>query len=214
VRALKSFRVPSILGKESVVRTPRYYGVLPSGCRSAAIPVLVLRFSLLFASFVLVLGCNSLKDTSLAPGSYAPHLELNTLDGEAVTLEKFRGKIVVLNFLASWCKPCEDEMPSLLQLQSKLGDRVQVVAIGVEDDDSALRKFRDRNLVTFPFLHDRSGRSKQRYRLAGYPETFVLDREGKLMLVPDFDSDGSFALKFVGPRQWDSPQMLQFFSKL
>lgn len=164
--------------------------------------------------FLSLAGCKSLRDSSLAPGQRAPQISLKTLDGEPATLDDFKGKIVVLNFLASWCKPCEDEMSSLLALQSQLGDRLQVVAVGVEDDDAALREFRDRNDVTFPFLHDRSGNSKQRYRIAGYPETFVLDREGKLLLVPDYESGGSFTLKFVGPRTWDSPQMLRFFSQL
>ncbi|MGA1191644.1 MAG: TlpA family protein disulfide reductase, partial [Bdellovibrionota bacterium] len=177
-----------------------------------------LRFPAFLFSVVLIFlfhtGCKSFRDSSLAPGRHAPQIALKTLDGVPVSLDDFKGKIVVLNFLASWCKPCEDEMSSLLALQSQLGNSLQVVAVGVEDDDDALREFRDRNNVTFPFFHDQSGNSKQRYRIAGYPETFVLDRDGKLLLVPDYESGGSFTLKFVGPRQWDSPQMLQFFSQL
>ncbi|MCB0328587.1 MAG: TlpA family protein disulfide reductase, partial [Bdellovibrionales bacterium] len=92
----------------------------------------------------------------------APELVLTDLEGNAKNLADYNGKLVVLNFLASWCKPCEEEMPSLNRLQALMKDSLQIVAIGVEDDDDALREFRDRANVQFPFLHDKSGYSKQR----------------------------------------------------
>ncbi|MCI5064691.1 TlpA family protein disulfide reductase [bacterium] len=178
-------------------------------------PVVLLFRCVALSLLVFLCNCEGkglLQDSSLAPGRKAPELVLSDLRGGETSLSSFLGeKIVVVNFLASWCKPCEEEMPALLRLQAAMDGKLQVVSIGVEDDEQALREFRDRNGVTFPFLHDKSGAAKQRYRLAGYPETFVFDHDGKLMLVADPSRGGQPSLKFVGPRRWDAPEMFAFF---
>ena len=144
------------------------------------------------------------RDTSLAPGRKAPQLDLHDLNGNATSLDAYLGKPLLINFLASWCKPCADEMPELEEFYQAYGEEVQVVAIGVEDDDDALKEFQLKHKVTFPFLHDRTGSSKSRYRIGGYPETFLLDKEGRIQFVTDPESKDQFSLKYVGPRKWMS----------
>lgn len=163
------------------------------------------RYTLLtLFALVTLSSCKSLQDTSLAPGRKAPQLELYDLNGNTASLDAYLGKPLLINFLASWCKPCADEMPELEEFYQTYGDRVQVVAIGVEDDDAALREFQKKHKVTFPFLHDRTGNSKVRYRIGGYPETFLLDKEGKIQFVADPEGKEQFSLKYVGPRKWMS----------
>ncbi|MCB0321606.1 MAG: redoxin domain-containing protein, partial [Bdellovibrionales bacterium] len=120
----------------------------------------------------------------------------------------------VLNFLASWCEPCAGEMSDLNALYDMLGDQLVVVAVGVEDDDSLLRKFRDKYHVKFPFFHDKHGYAKVRYRLGGYPETFIIDPDGKFVLFPDPENGMTPSLKFIGPRRWSSEEMIQIFQAI
>lgn len=157
-------------------------------------------------------GCESGGGT-LAPGRPAPQFEASDLKGGTASLSDFRGKFVVLNFLASWCVPCAQEMPDLRKLQEQMGEELVVVSVGVDDDDDALRKFRDRHKVNFPFLHDSHGYTKSRYRLAGFPETFILDPDGKLIMFPD-PHNGVPGLKVSGPRRWASGPVRAMFREL
>jgi cytochrome c biogenesis protein CcmG/thiol:disulfide interchange protein DsbE len=113
----------------------------------------------------------------------APPIELPELNGqEQVSLASLRGKGVVLNFWASWCEPCKREAPMLEEAWKANRDRGLVV-LGVNSQDlrSDARRFADRYGLTYPLVHDGPGRSLGRYGLVAFPETWWIDREGRLV---------------------------------
>lgn len=152
---------------------------------------------------LLVSACRPQGSGSgLAPGQAPPAIELPSLDGAQVSLSSFHGKVVLLNFWASWCAPCVAEMPELQRVHEELSPSgFSVVAVGVEDSPENLNKVRQRYGLTFPILVDRQGVAKRAYRLAGFPETFVLNSDGKLTMVLDPDTSEP-VIRFIGPREW------------
>jgi peroxiredoxin len=134
-------------------------------------------------------------------GEAAPDFTLN--DGTtAVSLSAYRGKVVVLNFWATWCPPCVDEMPSLAAMQRRLKDRVVVVAVSVDVDEDVYKKFlRDYN-IDFLTVRDPEQSSARLYRPTGFPETFIIDERGVVRR------------KFIGPVVWTSPEVMSYLEKL
>ena len=113
----------------------------------------------------------------------APALELPELDGDGrVSLASLRGQAVVLNFWASWCEPCKEEAPMLQQTWEENRER-GVVVLGVNSQDlrTDAQRFAERYGLTYPLVHDGPGRSLGRYGLAAFPETWWIDREGRLV---------------------------------
>jgi len=113
----------------------------------------------------------------------APPIELPELNGDGkVSLASLRGKGVVLNFWASWCEPCKREAPMLQEAWEANRDRGLVV-LGVNSQDlrSDARRFAERYGLTYPLVHDGPGRSLGRYGLVAFPETWWVDREGRLV---------------------------------
>jgi peroxiredoxin len=144
------------------------------------------------------------KGYALKKGSEAPGFRLPSLAGEDVDLGSYRGKVVVLNFWATWCPPCVAEMPSLQRLHRALGpEGLAVVTVSTEEDEEALREFVTRHGLDLPVLLDPGGRvASSAYRTTGYPETFVLDRAGVLLSHT------------IGPAEWDSAEALDHFRGL
>ncbi|HEY2351730.1 MAG TPA: TlpA disulfide reductase family protein [Candidatus Acidoferrum sp.] len=123
-----------------------------------------------------------------------------TLAGKSEHLADLKGKVVVLNFWATWCPPCVEETPSLNRLQKYIDSRGgMVLGVSVDDDDAAYEKFLKDQAVIFPTYRDTTKKSAADYGTSMYPETYIIDRRGKI------------ARKFVGPQQWDSPEMLAYF---
>ncbi len=116
-----------------------------------------------------------------AVGVAAPGFTLQTLEGEPFSLADGRGKIVVLNFWASWCGPCRDEMP-LFESVSHEGDDVLFVGVNAtaSDDREAAADFVRRLEITFPIVLDESGDVAAAYGVTGLPATFFIDRDGIL----------------------------------
>ena len=113
----------------------------------------------------------------------APQLELPLLDGgRTVSLASYRGKAVVLNFWASWCEPCKREAPMLQEFWERNRGR-GVVVLGVNSQDFRVdaRRFVERYGLTYPIVHDGHGSSLGRYGLTGFPETWWVGRNGKLV---------------------------------
>jgi len=126
-----------------------------------------------------------------------------TLDGKPAHLSDLRGKVVVLNFWASWCPPCVDETPSLNQLQQEIAARDgTVLGISVDDDQSAYANFLKTYGVTFPTSMDPSRKTALDYGTTMYPDTYVIDRSGHI------------DRKIVGPQDWTAPEMLQYFDSI
>jgi cytochrome c biogenesis protein CcmG/thiol:disulfide interchange protein DsbE len=123
-----------------------------------------------------------------------------TLAGKSEHLSGLKGKMVVLNFWATWCPPCVEETPSLNRLQKYIDSRGgMVLGVSVDEDGAAYDKFLKDQSVIFPTYRDATKKSAADYGTTIYPETYVIDRHGKI------------ARKFVGAQQWDSPEMLAYF---
>lgn len=116
---------------------------------------------------------------ALELGAPAPELDLHDLSGQQVTIASLRGKVVLIDFWASWCQPCAEEMPVLERLYQRYrGDGFTVVGVSVDRDLANVRGFLQRNPVTFPILHDASQRVVGRYGAPRMPTSYFIDRSG------------------------------------
>ncbi len=113
-------------------------------------------------------------------GKPAPDFTLPALDGKRVTLSSYRGRPVVLTFFASWCHPCEQDMPVLERAQRDAGDRIAVIGVNYQDIDSDTRDFVDRLGVTFPALIEDSADNPvaKKYDVHAMPDTVFIDAHG------------------------------------
>lgn len=109
----------------------------------------------------------------------APDFALTTLNGEKVTLKSFKGKPLVINFWATWCPPCLEEMPVLQQAYMRYRDRGLVIfGIAVQDQEEKVKAFVKKHKITFPVALDTKGNLPGIYGIQGVPESFFVDRKG------------------------------------
>ncbi len=159
------------------------------------------RSILLLCWFALLAGCSRSPKPPLV-GNPAPDFTVTDAD-RTVSLKDLRGKVVVLNFWATWCPPCVDEMPSLVQMQKQLKDRgVTVLAVSVDDDSRQYHSFLEKYKVDLLTVRDPRQRSNELYGTFKYPETYIIDRQGVLRR------------KFIGPVDWTKPDVVDYLSKL
>ena len=135
-------------------------------------------------------------------GSNAP--DFTVQDSQAkVTLSQFRGQVVVLNFWATWCPPCVEEMPSLVEMQRRMKAKgVTVVAVSIDVDESAYRQFVKDLAANLLTVRDPDQKTPSLYGTHGWPETFIIDRSGVMRR------------KFIGPVDWTERDITDFLSKL
>jgi peroxiredoxin len=120
-----------------------------------------------------------------------------------VSLDQFRGQVLVLNFWATWCPPCVEELPSLMLMQERTRAKgVVVLGISIDVDEDAYHRFLKQRRVNFLTVRDPEQKVASMYGTAGWPETYVIDRQGKLRR------------KFVGPVDWNSPDVVHFLNEL
>lgn len=140
----------------------------------------------------------------------APNFTIKDAD-HSVSLSQFRGKIVVLNFWATWCPPCIDEMPSLVGLQKKIqGTDVVILAVSVDDDADDYHKFLKDHNVDFLTVRESGERTdtgviapvSSRYGTYKVPETYIIDRNGIIRR------------KFIGAVDWGQPEISEYLSRL
>jgi cytochrome c biogenesis protein CcmG/thiol:disulfide interchange protein DsbE len=121
----------------------------------------------------------------------------------SVTLSQLKGQIVVLNFWATWCPPCIEETPSLVQMQQRMKDKgITVLAVSVDVDESAYRQFIKDHGVTLLTVRDGASKSSALYGTFKYPETYVIDRGGVVRR------------KFIGAVDWTEPDVIEYLGKL
>ncbi|MGQ0810130.1 MAG: redoxin domain-containing protein [Nitrospiraceae bacterium] len=174
----------------------------PSGSRRIAI--MVMAMGILALAFGMV-WMQSAKYEPLTVGKVAPDFKLPDLNDKDLRLSDFRGKVVFLNFWATWCKPCREEMPSM-EILYKNFEKDGLVILAVSIDRVTTKKdippFVKNLNLTFPVLVDSWGQTDKRYKLMGVPETYIIDQQGVLRE------------KVIGPRDWTRLDNLQVVSAL
>jgi cytochrome c biogenesis protein CcmG/thiol:disulfide interchange protein DsbE len=142
-------------------------------------------------------------DSQLAAGKRPdpPDVELPALAGESkVKLSSYKGKVVVLNYWASWCPPCKDEAPVLARWQPRLEARNgTIVGVDVLDVRSDAQQFIDEHKLDYPQLRDGDGATLKSFEIVGYPETVVLDRRGRIAATSRGAIDEKFFVEKVQP---------------
>ena len=163
------------------------------------------KIALLLLVGVFVVFFSQPYGQSRAPalGDRAPSFTLRDTGGQVVALQDYLGQIVVLNFWATWCPPCIEEMPSLNRLQERYNDRgMKVLAVSVDEDPDDYRNFLTQNEIAFLTLRDPSRRVSLQYGTVKLPETYIIGRDGYLLN------------KIIGPADWMSQEMLSYFDSL
>lgn len=130
----------------------------------------------------------------IRPGQPAPSFALPRLDAGSLALESLRGRVVLVNFWATWCKPCLDEMPAMERLYASLSPRgFELLAVSVDAGPDEVRAFRDQLSLSFPILLDPEKRVSSAYQSYRYPESYLIDAAGRIVS------------RYIGPRDWDAP---------
>jgi len=133
----------------------------------------------------------------------APDFTLPSLNGKTVSLSDFRGRWVLLNFWATWCAPCVEEMPGLNRLYRALKkDGLVMLAVSLDHAKQKVRSFASREKLAFPVLHDQGKITKARYGLFSVPTTVLVGPNGEIKA------------RSAGGRVWDSPEMIRYLRTL
>ncbi len=148
-----------------------------------------------------IAGCGQVPKVAIV-GKRAPDFALVDQKGKIWKLSKLRGQVVFINFWATWCPPCREEMPSMQKLYTMLPkDKFKMLAILNNDDPDLAKKFITKLGISMPILNDQINKVGPKYGLTGLPETFIVDKKGVLRE------------KFIGPYKWDSPGVVQMMMK-
>lgn len=135
-------------------------------------------------------------------GKVAPDFTLVDRQGRTWTLSQLKGQVVFVNFWATWCPPCREEMPAMQRLFAMLPkEKFAMLAVLQNDDPARADAFAAKLGITVPILFDQDKKVGPLYGLTGVPETFIVDKQGVLRE------------KFIGPYEWDSPKFLQTLGK-
>ena len=148
---------------------------------------------------------SALTITPLEKGIEAPDFTFPDLNGKMVSLSDFRGKkVVFVNIWATWCPSCVEEMPSMEKLYQEMkGEDFEILAVSIDVQGAKIvAPFMEKYKLSFPALIDNHGRIKKLYQTTGVPETFIIDKEGIIVL------------KIIGPRDWSTAEALRYFRNL
>ncbi len=136
-------------------------------------------------------------------GAQGKSFSLPDLEGTMKSLQDWRGKVVLLNFWASWCPPCVHEIPSMVALKNRLKGRpFEIVAVNLGEPVSDVRHFLSQHPVNFPVLLDSRGETAKSWQVAAYPTSFIIDRDGRIRLA------------LAGGHDWDEPESVDVIEKL
>lgn len=166
----------------------------------------VILIVLLFLAGTIVIFASRQENKSEVPEKkLAPPLEvMDAATGQALNLSQLKGKVVFVNFWATWCPPCKEEMPSIEALHRALAanDSFLMVTIVYKDDPITAADYLLKNNYTFPLYIDKDGISAKRYGVTGVPETYLIDKKGVLKK------------RIIGPADWNSPEARAFINSL
>lgn len=135
----------------------------------------------------------------------APALKLKSTDGQLLDLAQLKGKVVLINFWATWCPPCRREMPSMERLRQALQDEAfSVLAVDVGEDADTIEAFTSQLDTTpgFPILLDTRSHTMQAWKVAGQPTTFLVDQQGRIVASA------------IGGREFDHPEIFRAIREL
>ena len=137
-------------------------------------------------------------------GQPAPDVTLSDLAGHTVRLANLKGKVVFLNVWATWCEPCREEMPAMQALYQRMhGPDFEMLAVSADEGGKRVVEEFVRDMqLTFPVLLDPEGQVAARYRVTGFPETFIIDRNGRVVAHE------------IGPRAWSSSESREALQRL
>jgi peroxiredoxin len=158
---------------------------------------------LLFVVVLAWFGCSAAVPGVPISGP-APDFTLHDLSGNPVRLSEMRGKVVLLNFWATWCPPCREEVPSLVSLQEKMaGTAFVMLTVAVDDSGAtAVEKFFRKTGKRLPTVLDPDSHVSRQYGVSGIPETFIIDKQGNVVK------------KMVGALDWGAPNMVAYLQGL
>lgn len=181
------------------------YAEWPNGYKYGAVSDYYrdMRRILLFASLLALVfagGCDRGAKPELV-GKQAPAFRVTDED-RSIALSDLRGKIVVLNFWASWCPPCIEETPSMIAMQDTMKGRITILAVSTDVNRDAYLRFLREQKTNFLTVRDGAQQSNALYGTFGYPETYIIDREGVVRR------------KFIGPVDWTRPDIIEYLSSL
>lgn len=172
------------------------------------------RFLLFFAlscavAAMTITGCNKKSgapthNKSAVESKPAPDITVKSINNESLTLSSLKGKVVLLNFWATWCPPCREEIPSMMKLNSAMaGKPFQMVAISIDEGGKkAVDDFFKESRFSLPTYLDPETAAAKVYGITGVPETFIIDKQGIIVK------------KVIGPMDWSSSEALSFLEGL
>ena len=144
-----------------------------------------------------------IKLSSFAGNPLPPAIDLLDASGQRIKLHDYRGKITVVNFWASWCPPCVEEIPSLNRLREQMqGQPFELISINYADSPEKIHEFMNRVNVQFPVLIDPNGKVSQQWNVIGFPSTFIIGKDGKIQYGVN------------AAIQWDAPEVISALKAL
>ena len=157
----------------------------------------------LVATAAVLIPLRARQPHPVALGDPAPAFTLPSLSQRNISLSQFHGAVVILNFWATWCPPCVEETPSLEKFAAEMRRRgAVVIGVSVDDDGTALTKFVKTYHLTYHIARDPNRALAARYGTFKFPETYIIDRDGRV------------AEKIIGPTDWSDPRMTTFVRAL
>lgn len=145
-------------------------------------------------------------EVGIGEGLRAPDLELMTLQGEKIKLSSYQGKVLLLNFWATWCPPCLAEIPSMIRVYDQLKDKgLEILAINLDENGpQVVPRFLENMKIPFPVFIDPEGKTAEEYQVYGVPHNIIIDREGVIRyktfggLEWDADKNVALLMKYLG----------------
>jgi cytochrome c biogenesis protein CcmG, thiol:disulfide interchange protein DsbE len=158
--------------------------------------ILLAIFAVLFAGFLFTIR-HSFEQRIIEKGDSAPGFSITTDSGKRITRSDFGGKLLVLNFWATWCPPCLEELPSLHQFAQEMEKSgVVVLGVSIDKNEQNYKRFLQRNHVAFETARDPEANIAAEYGTFKWPETYVIGKDGKVVQ------------KYVGQVEWTDPKVM------